>query len=76
MVKDTCQEGIIASAILNLTSMITSFDVGRQGHKLVEPLTPKEVTQLVGFSGTDVDVADDQCVFDRVDEVLEVVGGA
>ena len=56
--------------------MITSFDVGRQGHKLVEPLTSKEVTQLVGFSGTDVDVADDQCVFDRVDEVLEVVGGA
>ena len=54
--------------------MNTSFDVGGQGDKLVEPLPLKEVAQGVGLGGTDVDVADDQSVLCRVDEVSEMVG--
>ena len=56
-------------------SIITSLNVGRQSDKLVEPLPLKIVAQLVGLAGTDVDVANNQSVFDRVDEVLEVVSG-
>ena len=41
----------------------------------MEPLPLKIVAQLVGLAGTDVDVANNQSVFDRVDEVLEVVSG-
>ena len=47
----------------------TSFDVGGQGDKLVEPLPLEEVAQGVGLGGADVDIADDESVLFRVTEV-------
>ena len=47
----------------------TSFDVGGQVDKLVEPLPLEEVAQGVGLGGADVDIADDESVLFRVTEV-------
>ena len=50
----------------------TSFDVGGQGHKLVELLSGEECAEVIGVFGcTVVEVADYQCSLFKVDKLFQ-----
>ena len=51
----------------------TSFNVGRHVDMLVEPRHLKGCAQGVGLDGRDVEVADNQSVLVRFDEILQYV---
>ena len=59
----------------NLIILQTSFDVGWQSDKLVEPCTAQVVAQVILLLlGTEVKVSHDQCVLLGLNEILQEEG--